>query len=257
MRLRRTGVSTITAIAVVVVVLLAVGGTYVLYSQLGAMKGNSSSTSSQTTTKASSSSSTEAAVLTVVMSIQASVILASADVIANYTMKVVIVGTLDAPLTLGAQTPKDVTVLFQPSSIEPNHQSTDVMVSIKVGGSAQSGSYSLNVTAMGAGVMGTPGASYAQGFPVHLVPFLVVTTGTTFEPNSITVPAGSAVDWIRLNGAVDQYDNGAHNVVFDNGMASSTTLAQYDAYSYTFNSPGTFGYHCTFHASMEGHIIVT
>jgi plastocyanin len=254
MRLQRAGVSTILAAALVAVVLLAAGGAYIFYSQAGMMTGNSN-TSSQTMT--SSSSSSGAGGSKVVMSIPARAILASADVIANYTMTVVVVGTLDTPLTLEAQAPNGVTVTFQPGSIQPGQQSTNVEVSIKVGGSAQSGSYTLNVTASGAGIMGNPGATYAQGFSLHLVPFLVVTVGTTFVPDSITVPAGSTVDWIRLNGAIDQYDNGAHNVVFSNGMASSGTMAQYDTYSYTFNTPGSFEYDCTFHATMQGTVVVS
>jgi plastocyanin len=256
MRLRRTGISTIVAAAVVVVVLVAAGGAYILYSQAGGMTGNTSNMSSHATTTASSSASSGGGALNVVMNIPASVILASADVVANYTMTVVVVGTLESPLTLGAQVPGGVTVLFQPTTIQPNQQSTDVQVSIKVS-SGQSGSYTLNVTATAPEVMGTPGASYSQGFSLHLVQYLVVTTGATFEPGSISVPAGSTVEWIRLNGAIDQYDNGAHNVVFNDGMASSATLAQYDTYSYTFSTQGTFDYHCTFHASMQGTVVVT
>jgi plastocyanin len=257
MKLKKTGISTILAAALVAVVLVAAGGAYILYSQAGGMTGSSSNTSSQTVTTASSSSSSAAVAANVVMSIPASVILGSSDVVANYTMKVVVLGTLEAPLTLGAQAPNGVTVLFQPGSIQPNQQSTDVEVSIEVGSSAPSGSYSLNVTASGAGAMGNAGGSYAQSFSLRLVPYLVVTTGSSFVPNSINVPAGSTVYWIRLNGAIDQYDNGAHNVVFNDGMASSPTLAQYDTYTYTFNTQGTFGYRCTFHATMQGTVIVT
>ena len=84
-----------------------------------------------------------------------------------------------------------------------------------------------------------------------------MTIGTSFYPDQLTVLTGSIVYWIKLNGAIDQYDSGAHNVVFNNGAAASGTLPQWGTYSYTFNTPGAYTYRCTIHPGMQGTIIAT
>jgi plastocyanin len=49
----------------------------------------------------------------------------------------------------------------------------------------------------------------------------------------------------------------SHTVTGDNGGPSSQPLATGQSYSFTFNTAGTFAYHCSIHPSMTGMVIVT
>ncbi len=69
-----------------------------------------------------------------------------------------------------------------------------------------------------------------------------------FNPDTITVTKGTTVTWTNK-------DSAQHTVT---GTAfTSETLGQGQTYSYTFNEAGTFEYHCRFHTSMLGKVIVT
>ncbi len=72
-----------------------------------------------------------------------------------------------------------------------------------------------------------------------------------FGPASITVKKGATVTWTNK-------DSIAHTVTGDSqdGPASKS-LANGDTYSFTFNSAGTFKYHCSIHSSMTGTVTVT
>jgi len=86
----------------------------------------------------------------------------------------------------------------------------------------------------------------------------VVTVGALFVPQNMTVPVDSTLYWMRLNGALSQYDNGQHNVVFLNAsLPSSPALQQWESYSFQFTAVGDYPYYCTFHPFQKGDIIVT
>jgi plastocyanin len=74
--------------------------------------------------------------------------------------------------------------------------------------------------------------------------------GFAFSPSQITVKAGTTITWTNL-------DSAGHTVVSDTGVFESANLAQGDTFSFTFNTAGTFPYHCGVHASMKGTVIVT
>jgi plastocyanin len=71
-----------------------------------------------------------------------------------------------------------------------------------------------------------------------------------FGPKTITVPAGAAVTWVNA-------DEDAHSVVADNNAFRSPALDTGDHYSFTYTTPGTYGYHCGLHPQMVGKVIVT
>lgn len=72
----------------------------------------------------------------------------------------------------------------------------------------------------------------------------------SFTKNSITVPIGTAVRWSN-NGSAN------HTVTSDSGNElESGTLAKSDTYLHTFNTNGTYTYHCKFHPGMTGTIVV-
>ena len=71
-----------------------------------------------------------------------------------------------------------------------------------------------------------------------------------FAPNVILIPAGTTVRWTN-NGAVD------HTVTSDTSLFNSGVLNPGASFEFRFDTPGTYTYHCTFHPSMTGTVIVT
>jgi amicyanin len=74
-----------------------------------------------------------------------------------------------------------------------------------------------------------------------------------FVQSSITVKAGTTVKWTNK-------DTIGHDVTPDTETAEfkqSEMLFKGDSYEVTFNTPGTYTYHCTPHPNMTGTIVVT
>jgi len=69
-----------------------------------------------------------------------------------------------------------------------------------------------------------------------------------FSPSELTVKAGETVTWTNN-------DNTPHTVTGEG--FSSETLDGGQSFSYAFAEPGIYEYHCNFHSSMKGRIIVT
>ena len=252
MELERRAVSNVAVVGILIVAFVVVGAAYLLSSQGGTGgQSTTSQTTLPTTTSSSSSTSSTAASYRVVMEMQAPTPLASSDTVANYTLQVTLVGTPTAPLTVAATGPTGVTIQASPAQIQPDTQSSSVSLSFKVASIVAASTYTFNVTVSSSGQVDT------QKFNVEVVKYLVVMIGQTYQPANITVPVGSTVYWMRLNGALSQYDNGDHDVVFSTLSAYSPTLAQYQFWSYAFSQAGNFAYHCSFHSSMTGQVNVS
>lgn len=76
----------------------------------------------------------------------------------------------------------------------------------------------------------------------------------SFGPGTLTIKAGTTVTWRNTEDA-------PHTVTADDGSFGSNTLGQGDSFSFTFDTPGTYDYHCQFHggaghAGMSGTIVV-
>ncbi len=71
----------------------------------------------------------------------------------------------------------------------------------------------------------------------------------TFGPRELTVAAGTTVTWTNL-------DDIPHTVVSDDGVFKSEVLDTDDAFSFTFDRPGTFPYFCSIHPKMVGTVVV-
>jgi len=74
-----------------------------------------------------------------------------------------------------------------------------------------------------------------------------------FQPASITVKKGTTVTWTNR-------DDVRHDVVPDqesDAFAGSQLLARDESYSFTFDTPGTYTYHCSPHPQMTGTVVVT
>jgi plastocyanin len=69
-----------------------------------------------------------------------------------------------------------------------------------------------------------------------------------FSPAATTVVAGTTVTWTWTGANM-------HNVTFDDGQKSTTQNT--GTYQRTFNSAGTYSYHCTIHGTaMSGVVTV-
>lgn len=72
----------------------------------------------------------------------------------------------------------------------------------------------------------------------------------TFNPQTLTVQAGTTVTWINR-------DDIPHGIGADNNaFARSKALDTGDSYSFTFTVPGTYKYFCYVHPHMTGTIVV-
>ena len=73
-----------------------------------------------------------------------------------------------------------------------------------------------------------------------------------FTPVSITVKKGTKVTWTNK-------DSTAHTVTENDGKSgpASSDVNPGQTYSFTYNTVGTFQYHCSIHPSMTGSVTVT
>lgn len=72
-----------------------------------------------------------------------------------------------------------------------------------------------------------------------------------FTPANITVKKGTKVTWTNK-------DSVQHDVMSDSGNElAGPLLAKGETYSHTFDTVGTFSYHCSPHPYMKGTVTVT
>ena len=72
-----------------------------------------------------------------------------------------------------------------------------------------------------------------------------------YDPDTLTVPVGTTVCWVNQ-------DTTPHTVTSDvEGVFDSGSLQQGQTFEYTFNSAGSFPYHCLPHAWMIATVTVT
>ena len=85
----------------------------------------------------------------------------------------------------------------------------------------------------------------------------VSVTNNKFTPSATTVAVGTTVTWDWNTCTNDPYGGGqtcvTHNVTFDDGTTSGNKND--GTYSRTFNTAGTYDYHCTIHGlAMAGSV---
>jgi plastocyanin len=71
-----------------------------------------------------------------------------------------------------------------------------------------------------------------------------------FDPPTLSIPAGTTVTWTNQ-------DSAPHTATDTGGAFQSGKLDQGQSYSFTFDTPGTYNYHCEYHANMTATITVT
>jgi plastocyanin len=70
-----------------------------------------------------------------------------------------------------------------------------------------------------------------------------------FAPQNYTIQQGTTIRWTNL-------DTDSHTSTSDTSVWDSGILAQGASYSFTFNTPGSYPYHCAIHPAMTGTITV-
>ena len=75
-------------------------------------------------------------------------------------------------------------------------------------------------------------------------------TTTAYAPNTVTIKVGDSVNWVND-------DNIPHTSTSNNGTAfSSGIINPGSSFRATFNTAGSFPYHCTLHPGMIGTVTV-
>jgi len=75
-------------------------------------------------------------------------------------------------------------------------------------------------------------------------------SGFAFSQPDLQIAAGTTVTWTNQ-------DSANHTVTSDDGAFDSGQLAQGDTYSWTFDTPGTYTYHCANHPNMTASVTVS
>ena len=103
---------------------------------------------------------------------------------------------------------------------------------------------SLIVLGMLLGLMGA-----LQTYPVRAQTMSITIQNFSFQPATVTVPAGTTVTWTNM-------DSTTHTSTSDTGAWDSGSIPQGHSFSFTFTQVGTFPYHCAIHPNMHGTVIV-
>jgi plastocyanin len=77
-----------------------------------------------------------------------------------------------------------------------------------------------------------------------------------FSPQAVTVAQGSTVTWVNKDSVNHQIVNDASGSHGEGAIFKSNPLPNGVSYSFKFDIPGTYPYHCSIHPSMKGTIIV-
>lgn len=123
------------------------------------------------------------------------------------------------------------------------------------GTTSTTGSSSTPAATPTTGSSSTPAATSTQGGNTQTVMITTDSSGSfAFSPASLTIKAGTTVMWKNMT-QVPHTVTSDDGKSFDSGSASPIA-AQSGTFSFTFNTPGTFAYHCSIHPFMKATIIV-
>lgn len=110
----------------------------------------------------------------------------------------------------------------------------------------------------------TAGDSTASAEPPSGAGTTVATKLLKYEPETVTVKAGTPITWKAGDGIAHTVTTGTFKVD-DNGLRSTeqpdgkidAPLTQDKEVSFTFEEPGTYPYYCAIHKGMNGEAEVT
>ncbi|MBT9160038.1 MAG: Amicyanin [Dehalococcoidia bacterium] len=95
----------------------------------------------------------------------------------------------------------------------------------------------------------TPAEEEATPEEVISTETTVTIEGFAFNPREVKIKAGGTVIW-------QQKDSAPHTVTSDDGKFDSGSLNQGENWSFTFEKPGIYEYHCRPHPWMKAKVIV-
>jgi LPXTG-motif cell wall-anchored protein len=101
----------------------------------------------------------------------------------------------------------------------------------------------LGILTMAALLICAPAASAQEDMTVSIQDF-------SFDPGQISVAPGTKVTWVNEGQA-------PHTSTADDGSWDSGTLQPGDDFSFTFDKPGTYTYHCSVHPQMTASVKVS
>jgi plastocyanin len=124
-----------------------------------------------------------------------------------------------------------------------------IVALVACGGSKGTGPYFTSTGDGGGGYGGNGGGDNQNPPPANTVN---ASASLAFSPSTLTVNAGDVVTFA--------FGSVAHNVTFDNPNAATPTdiggLNTNTSIQRTFNTAGTYNYHCTIHPFMSGAVVV-
>ena len=101
----------------------------------------------------------------------------------------------------------------------------------------------LSILSMAAMLISVPAASAQDEMTVSIQDFF-------FDPGQLTVAPGTTVTWVNKGQA-------PHTTTADDGTWDSGTLQPGEDFSFTFDQPGTYTYHCSIHPDMTASVKVS
>ncbi|MFF7023627.1 cupredoxin domain-containing protein [Streptomyces klenkii] len=109
----------------------------------------------------------------------------------------------------------------------------------------------LTALALGALLTGpaAPAAGAGAGAGRTMTETTVVIEGYEFVPASVTIHAGDSVRWVNKD-----YDE--HTSTSDEPGWDSGAIVPDGDFTQVFPTRGTFSYHCDFHSTLTGKVIV-
>ena len=101
----------------------------------------------------------------------------------------------------------------------------------------------LAILSMAAMLISAPAVSAQDDMTVSIQDFF-------FDPGQLTVSPGTTVTWVNDGQA-------PHTTTADDGTWDSGTLRPGEDFSFTFDQPGTYTYHCSIHPDMTASVKVS
>ena len=116
----------------------------------------------------------------------------------------------------------------------------------------------LVISIAAAGCTGYPQSPGSTTTPATPLPGgnTVTIQNFAFSPPTMTVSQGATVTWVNQDAVNHQVINDASGSNAEGAIFNSPVIPKGGSYSFTFNIPGTYPYHCTIHPSMKGTITV-
>ena len=101
----------------------------------------------------------------------------------------------------------------------------------------------LAILSMAAMLISAPAVSAQDDMTVSIQDFF-------FDPGQLTVSPGTTITWVNDGKA-------PHTTTADDGTWDSGTLQPGEDFSFTFDQPGTYTYHCSIHPDMTASVKVS